>query len=586
MGLHLIRAYINMHCRDCGYENEPTARFCGQCGADLFNEPLGASLVGTTILGRYRVRKLIAAGGMGVVYEAEQSLGDQTRTVAIKVLLPELSHDQTVLSRFTRECEIVAQLSHQNTVRVYDFGTTEDGTLFIAMEYVRGQSLADALRKGPMPVNRALAIIEQMCNALHEAHELGIVHRDLKPDNVMLARLGTQLDFVKILDFGIAVRSSAGGQHVTKLTQKGMILGTPPYMSPEQFTGAPIKRQSDIYSLGIILYEVLTGRLPFEADSPWEWAQRHLTATPPDLPSTMPSAVVNTVRVALAKDPAARPATTLEFFRQLESRNEAMPELNAASAVDIAGVWTGHTQPDAFPPSIATARDTFPTHETTARDNTPNTETTTPRVAATRNASKRGAPLGSTAAIAIGSVPQVLLHRRSRNRPWTAALLTLLGLGLFVFAGWIAYWYDWIEIPFGSNPPPLPVGLEQSSTASAYPSASTSSESAGYSSASDLPLLIAPVTGGAAHAANRENPASRPSTVASGAPAASQVAPASSGINWPANWPSIPSGLPSLPTALPPLPSAILGIPLPSIFQVSPGSPPSASGSSLSLPPR
>jgi len=277
-----------MHCRDCGYENELTASFCGQCGSDLSTDRLGSSLVGTTILGRYTIRRLIAVGGMGAVYEAEQSLGDQSRTVAIKVLLPELSHDHTVLSRFTRECEIVAQLSHQNTVRVYDFGTTEDGTLFIVMEYVRGQSLAEALRNGPMPVSRALSIIEQMCHALHEAHELGIVHRDLKPDNVMLTRLGTQLDFVKILDFGIAVRSSAGGQHVTKLTQKGMILGTPPYMSPEQFTGAPIKRQSDIYSLGIILYEILTGRLPFEADSPWEWAQRHLTATPPELPPTMP----------------------------------------------------------------------------------------------------------------------------------------------------------------------------------------------------------------------------------------------------------------------------------------------------------
>lgn len=579
-----------MHCRDCRYENEPTARFCGQCGSELANERLGASLVGKSILGRYTVRKLIAAGGMGVVYEAEQSLGDQTRTVAIKVLLPELSHDQTVLSRFTRECEIVAQLSHQNTVRVYDFGTTEDGTLFIAMEYVRGQSLAEALCKGPMPVSRALTIIEQMCHALHEAHELGIVHRDLKPDNVMLTRLGSQLDFVKILDFGIAVRSSAGGQHVTKLTQKGMILGTPPYMSPEQFTGAPIKRQSDIYSLGIILYETLTGRLPFEADSPWEWAQRHLTATPPDLPPTMPSAVVNAVRAALAKDPASRPPTTLEFLRQLEPRNGTIPELRAVSAVDVAGAWSGQTQPDALPSSIATARDTFPTHEVTARDNPPTTETTTPRVVMTPNVSNASAPVGSSAAIAFEPVPQGLYGRRSRKRSWTAPLLTLLGLGLAVFAVWIAYWYDWIEVPFGSNPPPLPVGLEQSSTAAAYTIASTSGDPAGYSSASDLPLLIAPVTGGAAHVANRSNAGSKPATVpssASSAPAGSQVPPASSGINWPTNWPSIPSNLPSLPTALPPLPSVILGIPLPPIFQVSPVSPPSASGPpSPSLPPR
>ena len=584
MGLHLIRAYINMHCRDCGYENEPTARFCGQCGGDLSEERLRSSLVGTTILGRYTIRKLIAVGGMGAVYEAEQSLGDQSRTVAIKVLLPELSHDRTVLSRFTRECEIVAQLSHQNTVRVYDFGTTEDGTLFIVMEYVRGQSLADALRKGPMPVSRALPIMDQMCHALHEAHELGIVHRDLKPDNVMLTRLGTQLDFVKILDFGIAVRSSAGGQHVTKLTQKGMILGTPPYMSPEQFTGARIERQSDIYSLGIILYEILTGRLPFEADSPWEWAQRHLTASPPDLPATIPSAVVTTVREALAKDPAARPTTTLEFFHQLKARNATIPDC-VAPAVDASGaggVSRGHTQPDASPPSIA-AQDTFPTHEVTARDNVPNTETTSPRVAVTPNVFNGSAAVDSNASVAFGyaSVPQGPLGQTSRKRPWTAVLLTLLGLSLVVFAGWLAYWYDWIQIPFASNPPPLPGGLGQSSAASSYPIVTASSVSAGSSLASDAPLLIAPTAGGVVHAANRSHSAARASTVpsvASSPPAGSQVPPASSGGNWPTNWPSIPSGFPSLPNGLPALPSTILGIPLPPIFQGNPASPPSASG--------
>jgi len=158
------------NCSACGHENEHSAKFCGSCGCDLSSDSERPNLVGTTIVNRYKIRRLIATGGMGVVYEAEQSLGEFHRTVAIKMLLPELSHDQTVVSRFSRECGIVAQLTHQNTVRVYDFGTAEDGTLYIAMEYVRGRSLAEAISNGPIPVSRALNIVEQICHALHEAH--------------------------------------------------------------------------------------------------------------------------------------------------------------------------------------------------------------------------------------------------------------------------------------------------------------------------------------------------------------------------------------------------------------------------------
>ncbi len=191
------------NCSACGRENEPSAKFCGTCGRDLFEQSAGSNRVGSTILDRYTIRRLIAEGGMGVVYEADQLLGEHHRTVAIKMLRPELSHDPIVVSRFNRECGIVAQLSHQNIVRVYDFGTAEDGTLYIAMEFVRGQSLAASISSGPLPVERALGIVEQMCHALHEAHELGIVHRDLKPDNVILTQHGSQSDFVKLLDLGL-----------------------------------------------------------------------------------------------------------------------------------------------------------------------------------------------------------------------------------------------------------------------------------------------------------------------------------------------------------------------------------------------
>lgn len=531
-------------------------------------KPIGASLVGTTILGRYTIRRVIATGGMGVVYEAEQALGDHSRTVAIKVLLPELSHDHTVLSRFTRECGIVAQLSHQNTVRVYDFGTTEDGTLFITMEYVRGESLAEVVTAGPLVVGRALSIVEQMCHALHEAHELGIVHRDLKPDNVMLTRLGEQLDFVKILDFGIAVRVSAGGQHETKLTQKGMILGTPPYMSPEQFTGSPVKRQSDIYSLGIILYEILTGRLPFEADSPWAWAQRHLTATPPDLPSTIPPAVVATVRAALAKDPALRPATTLDFLNRLYARDRTVSDVPPLTSNASSAQRVGDTEPDPDPISRATARDVLASREVTARGSAPITEP--------------GAAQGSVPMSAWSPALADSRNRRVRKRRWMPVVISLLALGLLVFTGWLAYWYDLMPLPFINDsdlPPPLPPGLMQPTAATA-PAASLGQFANQPATEPHLALPAAPGNAQNEHVPAKTGAAPKASAAPpadTSRPAASQSPPAATGMSWPTSWPSIPSNLPSLPSSLPTLPTAIMGIPIPSVFQMNAASPSSTS---------
>jgi serine/threonine-protein kinase len=523
---------------------------------------------------------------MGVVYEAEQTLGDHSRTVAIKVLLPELSQDHTVLSRFSRECGIVAQLSHQNTVRVYDFGTTENGTLFITMEYVRGQSLAEAVASGPLGVGRSLSIIEQMCHALHEAHELGIVHRDLKPDNVMLTRHGNQLDFVKILDFGIAVRLSAGGQHETKLTQKGMILGTPPYMSPEQFTGGAIRRQSDIYSLGIILYEMLTAKLPFDADSPWAWAQRHLAATPPELPPDMPPAVVATVRSALAKNPDDRPSTTLEFLSRLYARDATILARGPLeSKVDPSrALQPGDTQRDPEALSVATARGLRSAADTTARGSTQGDETRLPR--AVKTAAGNGAPPNAWLPRAIPITVAPAPRRIARRRSWFAPVATLLAIGVVALAGWLAYWYDLIPFPSDSNPPPLPPGLGEN----AAPTAQTQTPTNSGTQANDKPpteqgprLNVPPVSGSRASRPQVASKGTSAPTTESSAPAASQTQPLPSAVSWPTNWPSLPSSLPSLPTslpslpsALPPLPSAIFGIPLPSAFQMNPAAPPSA----------
>lgn len=309
-----------MDCPACGRENAEGARFCSDCGA-LMAVAEGEGLVGQTLGGRYVVKRVIGEGGMGVVYEAEQRMGSHLRKVAIKTLLPELSHDHGLVSRFYRECGTVSQLEHPNTIRFYDFGETPDGALYIAMEFVGGEPLTDVIAQGPMPSGRALNILRQVCGALHEAHNLGIVHRDLKPDNIILTERAGERDFVKLLDFGIAARTGPNAERQTKLTQQGTVLGTPPYMSPEQLAGQPIDGRSDIYSLAVIAYEMLTGRLPFDAESPWEWAHKHMTEAPRPLRTfpalDVPPAIADAVMRALSKRPEDRPRSALEFYREL-----------------------------------------------------------------------------------------------------------------------------------------------------------------------------------------------------------------------------------------------------------------------------
>jgi serine/threonine protein kinase len=311
---------MQISCPTCGELNDDAAHFCGSCGSTLAHGPREIDrLVGQVIGGRYHITRVIAEGGMGVVYAAEQKMGTHVREVAVKTLLPELSRDKTTVARFYRECGTVSQLEHPNTIRVYDFGEAPDGSLFIAMEYVRGEPLGAAIeRGGALPVARALHILDQIGGALHEAHELGIVHRDLKPDNIILTERAGERDFVKLLDFGIAARANAGSTHETRLTQQGMVLGTPPYMSPEQFSGGVLNRQSDVYSLGVIAYEMLSGRLPFEAETPWQWAHQHMAVPPPALNPELPVHVCAAVTRALAKRPEERPASARDFVRQLK----------------------------------------------------------------------------------------------------------------------------------------------------------------------------------------------------------------------------------------------------------------------------
>ncbi|MET0795385.1 MAG: serine/threonine-protein kinase, partial [Polyangiaceae bacterium] len=221
-----------------------------------------------------------------------------------------------------------------------------DGTLYIAMEFVAGKPLADLVQEGPMPPERVIKIMRQVCGALDEAHMQGIIHRDLKPENIILADRAGESDFVKVLDFGIAARTeSADAAKEQKLTQQGMVLGTPPYMSPEQFTGKALDSRSDIYSLGVMTYEMLAGRLPFDADTPWQWATQHMTVQPipfevsapaKNIPEGMRKAILR----ALSKHKEDRQATAREFFAELSDGGrmtvESHPDHSASGTAAMA----------------------------------------------------------------------------------------------------------------------------------------------------------------------------------------------------------------------------------------------------------
>ncbi len=300
-------------------------------------------LLGKTIAGKYKIVRLLGEGGMGCVYLGEQMLGTTARKVAVKTLHTHLSHDASIKARFQREVGTVAGLEHPNTIQVFDFGEMEDGTLYIVMEYVQGRSVADILEKdGAMPPARVENILRQVTGSLEEAHGHGIVHRDLKPDNVVLCERAGVKDWVEVLDFGIAKRSTEHDPNEAKLTQQGMVLGTPPYMSPEQFTGQPIDVRSDIYALGVMAYEMLTGRLPWTANTAWEWASKHMTEAPyplerqplgPNVPERMRAAITR----ALEKDKNARFNSVREFFDALSSTGAPIPSVHAGQPMQAGG---------------------------------------------------------------------------------------------------------------------------------------------------------------------------------------------------------------------------------------------------------
>ena len=273
--------------------------------------PAATSLVGQVVSGRYRIQKLLGEGGMGAVYLAEHT--HMRKRVALKLLHAEMSTDEEVLARFRREAEAAAHVEHPNVAAATDFGQTDDGAFFLVLEYVEGTSLRDALKPGAFPPARALHVARQIAFALERAHGAGIVHRDLKPENVMLVHKGDDADFVKVLDFGIAkVEPNPQRDATQPLTRLGTILGTPEYMAPEQALGETVGPPADLYAVGVMLYEMLTGKHPFDADDRMAVLSMHIVAPVPKMSDRNPSLDVpppieDLVRRLLEKDAKLRP---------------------------------------------------------------------------------------------------------------------------------------------------------------------------------------------------------------------------------------------------------------------------------------
>jgi serine/threonine-protein kinase len=391
-----------MKCPNCGTGLEPAARFCGVCGhrlaesqasaptaggggaqgvgestaferpkkqskpppAKLAPAPVKAGpkdpYVGTTLNGRFVIEAKLGEGGFGAVYKGTQTVTN--RKVAIKLLHPEMTRDKNVLARFRREGQVLCSLRDAHSITTYDFDQTPDGTLFIAMELLEGRSLHDIFQdEAPIAWKRMLKVMAEMCSSLEEAHALGIVHRDLKPENIYLENRPGNPEFVKILDFGIAkVMRGDGiaGDMSPQLTATGQTLGTLEYMSPEQLMGKPLDGRSDIYGLGVVAFEMMTGRLPFpDAVGPAALIAAQLKKVPPSASSAyaagnIPGEVDALIFKMLEKDKNNRFRDVTELRREIDG---ILSSLSGAIARQAAPQMSGPTAGGSAPVAVQTA---------------------------------------------------------------------------------------------------------------------------------------------------------------------------------------------------------------------------------------
>ncbi len=308
-------------CPACSNVCLPSQAFCSACGASLSEaaQIVGDPYLGTVLGGRYRIVKKLGEGGMGAVYRAE--VLEVGHTVAVKLLHDRFVGDETALKRFEREAQVASKLNHPNSIDILGFGTSSGGASYLVMEYLKGVSLDHVLATEPLSVGQSIKIIRQVLSVLEAAHAMSIVHRDLKPANIFLIDQGHGQNHVKVLDFGIARLRREGGVRVTRT---GMVCGTPEYMSPEQARGFELDARSDLYAAGVVLYELLTGRRPFEGISPAEVMSAQISDAPVapsvrakdrDIPPSLDAIVL----WALSKAPEDRLPSAVEFLKVVDT---------------------------------------------------------------------------------------------------------------------------------------------------------------------------------------------------------------------------------------------------------------------------
>ena len=293
-------------------------------------------LVGRIVAGKYRVTARVAKGGMAWIFRAEQlPLG---RVVALKLLTPPGDERSSTLeTRFLREAATCARLRHPNTVTLYDYGAQEDGTFYMVMEFVEGRTLAQEIRnRGPIEPTRAVRIAMEILRSLQEAHSAGIVHRDLKPSNIMLADT-MEGESVKVLDFGIAkILEEVETDHITADSQ---FIGSPGYMAPEQIARKPVDGRTDLYALGVVMFEMLTGKVPFKGKTPVQTLMAHLKDDPPPVsklcPTPIPESLTQIIASCLSKDLAGRPVSAADMRRQLR---DVLHEFGVPTDIDSSTV--------------------------------------------------------------------------------------------------------------------------------------------------------------------------------------------------------------------------------------------------------
>ncbi|MBL8149607.1 MAG: serine/threonine protein kinase [Blastocatellia bacterium] len=356
-------------CPKCPEVYSDMMHFCPNDGSQLVPIVAQDPLINNTIDGKYVIEAVIGKGGMGVVYRARHT--NFNRKFAIKVLKSELVNDPQAVKRFRNEANAAGAIRHPNAIAITDFNITPDGLAYLVMDYVEGRSLRETLKKeGALSYLRTIKLISQVCDAVAAAHRKGIIHRDLKPDNIMVETPedDPENEIVHVLDFGIA-KLSQNPAYSENITVGGAILGSPYYMSPEQCDGRQLDLRSDIYSIGIILYEMVTGKVPFRAQTPWGLVKMHCSATPQPPSKHRPDIVPlleKTILKALLKDPNDRQQSAMELKRELEAILGSDTSFGVRSS-SSPGFYAGNLAEAPPPPKSKAEASTAPLDESLAK---------------------------------------------------------------------------------------------------------------------------------------------------------------------------------------------------------------------------